>query len=673
MPRTHGGLDFRSNPWRNEGSPPASAGERAWHAGCVDRSIIFFECRYEKGGPMTRHGIVELGVAGVLLLLAAPLLAQQVTLPLGRYDELRARANPASVPPSPPPAPFALEADELRIAAGPSAARVVQTLTLTLYAAGWQSVPLGASGSFVAARLGGLEGRVVTAADGASLVVRGSGRHRVELESVLPVARDETATLPTWKLALRPPAAAVVRGRLRAPAGVEVLEVDDGPTGSGGGSGVVGVVERQADGSWDLVAAPGAALGLTLRGRAASPARVALPLRFEATAATATVVSRTETQVRSWIEARVAQGSLERLTVPLPPGLTLVGVSGPVAGWKVEDGRIVITPLAPVETAITIEIDLTGAPTNSFASPVLAPDGSARTQVFTRDALRGDGILDLAAPGAARAADEAEAARLPADFRQAPGRLFALPDPRRPPRWAIAWAERTEVLASEVDRLRVDILVGESGRASYQLWAEVRNRGAEQLAFRFPAGFELVAALRDGVAIAPGVPAASAPPAGGGAAAPAADRVLAVPLAATGRAQVVFLQGVLPLAMPDARGGRGDLALPLPALSAPAARIEVRALLPGGRTYTLADAARASVVASPPSFAVVAPGADAAAPGAFGGLARQVQAAAPPATAEPLARPAGFAEVDAVWSALSSSAAPLIVHVQSGKERPSWF
>ncbi len=619
---------------------------------------------------MTRHGIVELGVAGVLLLLAAPLLPQQVTLPLGRYDELRARANPAPVPSTPPPAPFALEADELQIAAGPSAARVVQTLTLTLYAAGWQSVPLGASGSFVAARLGSLEGRVVTAADGASLVVRGSGRHRVELESVLPVARDETATLPTWKLALRPPAAAVVRGSLRAPAGIEVLEVDGAPAGAGGAGGP-GIVERQADGSWELVAAPGVPLGLTLRGRAASPARVALPLRFEASAATATVVSRTETQVRSWIEARVAQGSLERLTVPLPPGLTLVGVSGPVAGWKVEDGRLVITPLAPVETAITIEIDLTGAPTNGFASPVLAPDGSARTQVFIRDALRGDGILDLAAPGAARAADEAEAARLPAGFREAPGRLFALPDPRRPPRWAIAWAERTEVLASEVDRLRVDILVGESGRASYQLWAEVRNRGAEQLAFRFPAGFELVAALRDGVAIAPGVPAAPAPPAGGGAA-PAADRALAVPLAATDRTQVVFLQGVLPLALPE---GRGDLALPLPALSAPAARIEVRALLPGGRTYTLADAARASVVASPPSLAAVVPGADAgaAAPGAFGGLARQVQAAATPATAEPLARPAGFAEVDAVWSALSSSAAPLIVHVQSGKERPSWF
>jgi hypothetical protein len=613
---------------------------------------------------MTRRAIVGLGVGGFLLLSAAPIHPQQVTLPLGRYDELRARANPAPPSPVAPPSPFALEADELEIAAGPSAARVAQTLTLTLYAPGWQSVPLGACGSFVAARLGGLEGRVVAAADGASLVVRGGGRHTVELESVLPVARDETATLPTWKLVLRPPAAAVVRGRLRAPAGVDVLEVDGDPNGSGG-SGGAGIVERRADGAWDLVAAPGVPLGLTLRGRAASPERVALPLRFEATSATATVVSRTETKVQSWIEARVAQGHLERLTVPLPPGLTLVGVAGPVAGWKVLGGSLVVAPLAPVETAITLEIDLTGPPADGFASPYLAPDGSARTQVFARAALHGDGILDLADPGAARAADETEAARLPAGFREAAGRLFALPDPRRPPRWAIAWAERTEVLASEVDRLRVDILVGESGRASYQLWAEVRNRGAEQLAFRFPAGFELVAALRDGVAIAPGVPAAGG---SAGGSAPAADGAvsLAVPLAASERPQVVYLQGVLPLSLPS---GRGDLALPLPSLSAPAARIEVRALLPGGRSYALADAARASVVAVPPAAAPL----EAEAPGAFGGLAKQVQAAAPPATADPLARPAGFAEVDAAWSALSSSAAPLVLHVQSEKERPSWF
>ena len=49
-------------------------------------------------------GIVLLGLASFSVL---PLGAQQVTLPLARYEELRARANPDAVPAPAPPAPFA--------------------------------------------------------------------------------------------------------------------------------------------------------------------------------------------------------------------------------------------------------------------------------------------------------------------------------------------------------------------------------------------------------------------------------------------------------------------------------------------------------------------------------------------------------------------------------------
>jgi len=47
---------------------------------------------------------------------------------------------------------------ELEVTAGPASARLVSILTLTLDAPGWQSVPLGEMGSFVASDLGGLEG-----------------------------------------------------------------------------------------------------------------------------------------------------------------------------------------------------------------------------------------------------------------------------------------------------------------------------------------------------------------------------------------------------------------------------------------------------------------------------------------------------------------------------------
>jgi hypothetical protein len=570
---------------------------------------------------------------------ARPARAQEVTLPLARYEELRARANPEPAVEPAPPAPFALEAADFEITVGPASARVVQSLTLTLYAPGWQSVPLGAAGSFVAARLGGLEGRVVATGDGSALAVRGSGRHRVELESVLPVAKDETATRPTWKLALRPPAAAVVRGHLAAPHEVEEVEVLG-----------TGLSKRRPDGSWDFVGAPGAELSFTLRGRRVLPERATLPLRFEATSATAAVLSRTAFRVHGWLEVRVAQGRLERLIVPLPEGVQVVAVNGPLAGWDVSEGKVAITPLAPVESALALELELAGAPRDAFVSPALVPEGSARTLLFTRAALAGDGLLDLADPGAARDADEGEAARLPEGFRRAQGRLLVLPDRARAPRWAVTWAERTEVLAAQVDRLRVDVLVGESGRASYQVWAEVRNRGAQQLTFTMPAGFELAAGVRDGTAVATGV--AGAP------------QALAVPLAVAEGAQVIHLWGVVPLALP---AGGGDLAVPLPALSAPASRIEVRAVLPGGRAYVLADAAHAGSVAPPP-----VPRTPAAVPDS--GLGQQVRIAARKVTeAPPLPRPAGFVEVEAAWSALAAAPAPLVIRVKTAKEKDAWF
>ena len=86
------------------------------------------------------------------------------------------------------------------------------------------------------------------------------------------------------------------------------------------------------------------------------------------------------------------------------------------------------------------------------------------------------------------------------------------------------------MLASQIDRLLVDVVIGEAGRASYQLWAEVRNRGAQQLTFAMPKGFELASARRDGAAVTPGTAA------GGG---------LSVPLLTAEAAQVDFGAGPL--------------------------------------------------------------------------------------------------------------------------------
>lgn len=320
---------------------------------------------------------VGLCVTCVFLALAA---SAQVTMPLAEYEALRARANPEPEPNPSPPAPFAFETAELAVVADAESARIVQTLDLILFTEGWQKVPLGEAGSFIAAKFGGLEGRVNVEKEGWSLQVKGCGRHRISLESVVPVRRDETSTRPTWQFNLRLPPAAVVRGRIEAPGSVEDIEME--------GAGLV----RRAEGGWSFVAAPTLEpVEFTLRGRRTLPERAQLPLRFETTSVTAAVLSRTRLEVHGWIEARVAQGRLSELRVSLPAGFEVISVQGPIAGWNVADGRLVVTPLEPVESSLAFQIELSGPPPlqgTDFVSPLLVPAGSHRLPALGRRRLR---------------------------------------------------------------------------------------------------------------------------------------------------------------------------------------------------------------------------------------------------------------------------------------------
>ncbi|HEX5715776.1 MAG TPA: hypothetical protein VF179_06435 [Thermoanaerobaculia bacterium] len=587
---------------------------------------------------------VVLCVTCIFFALAA---GAQVTMPLAEYEALRGRANPDAEPNPKPPAPFAFETADLVISMDGESARIVQTLGLTLFADGWQKVPLGEAGSFIAAKFGGLDGRVNVAEDGWSLQVQGRGRHQVILESVVPVRRDETSTRPTWQLGLHLPPAAVVRGRIEVPDTVEMMVEEVELEGAG-------LVQR-GEGSWSFVAAPTPEpVGFTLRGRRTLPERAQLPLRFETTSATAAVLSRTRLEVHGWIEARVAQGRLPELRVPLPTGFEVVSVQGPIAGWNVAGGRLVVTPLEPVESSLAIRIGLSAQPVQEFVSPLLVPADSHRTLLLTKAALRGDGLLELTDPGAVRAPAESETTGLSEDVRGAPGGLVAVLDPARPPRWRAEWADRTEVLAAQVDRLLVDVLVGESGRAAYQLWAEVRNRGAQQLVVTPPPGFELVAGHRDGEPVSPG----------------AAGAGLAVPLSSGEGSQVIHLAGLLPVQLPK---GKGDLSLPLPALSAPAARVEVRLVLPGGREYELAEASRAGSIGTPPGHAARSERRVQILNSNM--IAKQVLSLPDmkAASSSLFPMPPGFCQLQAVWSALSPTPGPLAVRIENDKENLEWF
>jgi hypothetical protein len=142
-----------------------------------------------------------------------------------------------------------------------------------------------------------------------------------------------------------------------------------------------------------------------------------------------------------------------------------------------------------------------------------------------------------------------------------------------------------------------------------------------------------------------------------------------LPLAAGEGKQVMHLSGLLPLTLPAGE----ELALPLPALSAPVGRVEVRVLLPGGHRWTLADVTRSGTVRPPPSTAASADRRRSAV--ALNRIAQQIHQL--PQTAAGggalFARPSGFGELTAAWSAVSAAPPPLALVMRSQREETPWF
>jgi len=577
-----------------------------------------------------------------LVCLPATLLAQ-VTMSLEDYNQLRGRTQAGAVEEPPPPAPWALESADFDITTGQDSARLRTTLRLTLYAEGWQKLPLGNLGSITDLEPPqGLEARVESGST-PQLLLRGKGRFTVHIDSVRPLEKDATSTRPTSYFTFDPPPAALLRGTLSLPAEVEEAELKQG-----------GVLAPLGNQKWFFLAGfePSTPLTFKILGRRILPERALLPLKFDARVFTATTLTRTQLQVEAQIEVQVAQGRLEELWLELPPDLEVAGAEGgPLAGWKMEGGRLHISPLAPVEDSLRFSLKLRGKNTPAFAATLILPQGSRRTLHLAAAELRGDGLLDLVDPGSARASTDQERAWLGATKTL----IYSIADAKRPPRFEAVWAEGTEVLAAQIDRLLVDVAVGSGGRAGYQLWAEVRNRGTLSLELVLPPGFELIAAERDGEPVLPGRQSSG---------------TLEVPLYSGEEKQVVHVAGLLPLALPT--GKSGDLSLLLPALSAPAARVEVRLLLPPQITATLADTTRSSAVQPPPQTA--ASGARRAEVLKNNVIAQQLWSGfAPQEAGDFFARPAGFSEVQAGWSALSSTPAPIALHLARKTESSPWF
>lgn len=581
-------------------------------------------------------------VLGLLVLLTVgSVAAQEVRLSLEDYEALRARANPPPDPAVQPEVPVAFEEARITVETGEESARVTQVLTLVLDATTWHTLELPAEGAFLNADFGELEGFVEEGENGESsrLRVRGSGRYVVTLDSVVPLVRDETATRETRRLALTLPPAAVVSGELVTSPDVEEVDSD--------GSALVS--ESEEPGRWRFLGKPGEAVRLTLLGAARGPSREDLPLRFEVATGTAVRISRTRTRADAWIQARVLEGRLEALTASLPDGWEVVRVgSQPKASWDGAGGRLVVTPVEPVEGALTVSVELTREPVDSIRAPVLTPEGAGRAERFSRVHVAGDGLLELVDAGGGRRILEPPP-NMASVVARGPGALFRI-DRGEAPLWDVVWSERAQVLAAEVPRMLVHVLAGE-GRAFYRMWLETRNTGAASLDVRPPEGFDAVLAARDGSLLTPGLQGSS----------------LVLPLTASEQGQVVFLSGFAPLRLP---AGDGRFEIPLPSLSAPVREVEIRVLVPSRRRYELADPTRRGRVGPPPA---VMTSADDSMLRQNVAQLRRIIAEGFGTADDALDPPLGFQAIDAAWVALSPSVSPLVLEVSDPRSRKEWF
>jgi hypothetical protein len=300
-----------------------------------------------------------------------------------------------------------------------------------------------------------------------------------------------------------------------------------------------------------------------------------------------------------------------------------------VAQWRPQGDTVEIDLRRPKTGEVDLVLDLNGPAVTETTSPVVRVPDAWRSRGIARVQVESGGLLTLADPASGRPPTTEELAGYPGPQSRDPsqGIPLVVTEPTRPPRWNLAWAEATEMLAVQVDRLMAEVLLSEGGRAYYRLGLAVRSNGVADLALIPPPGFRLTEAWNHDAPLAPA----------------RRGEAVVLPLEATGAGdegeeQLLVMEGYLPLSLP----ADGRLSIPLPQASAPIGRVSVRVLLPGEWRAALAEGGRSGRAIEPAGY-------------------------------ESLDRPPGFRTLEASWSALSPNPAPLSLEIDHDPTREEWF
>ncbi|MHB8875292.1 MAG: LysM peptidoglycan-binding domain-containing protein, partial [Myxococcaceae bacterium] len=426
-------------------------------------------------------------VAGSANAQALPSGAE-VTVPFEKLERLLG----ASGRPAPPPRDHSLTSARYRARLAGESLEVEGALELEVHGDGWVRVPLiPRTGTLTRLSLDGKLWAAAVSDSGYEALLRGPGRHRLELSFVVPVPSPGSAPL-----SLVPGVAGELEVTLPA-AGLDPELV--GASGAQVAGATLSALVP-ASGQTELVWATGP-----------SAAAVEGPSRAELrmTARTLQIASVAEKRTYAMVRFRIERGSANHFAVRLPPGVELLDVQGDgLEDRQVttdERGRLLtVTTAAPVRDAFEL----------SFAYEWRSGAAGAALPTFTVEGVRSEsGTLGVESAGST----EVQLGRIEGassiDVRGAP-ELFALTD--RPilhavrylsPPWSVhlTLAPHPEVPleAAAVDRAEYTTVLSRDGRAISQGVFKLRNSRRPFLAVSLPEGSQVQSVLIDGAPAKP--------------------------------------------------------------------------------------------------------------------------------------------------------------------------
>jgi hypothetical protein len=436
----------------------------------------------------------------------APVPEGWVVLPVEEYRALRARANPESPGPTPPPVDATLTRIDydLRVdpstSPGPGADTISgrALITVDVLREGWVKVPVPAGLMVREARVDGQPAALVEGPPAHVLLSR-PGRAVLTLEISLRLstaAGTESITLPSS-------AAPVSRATLTLPKGGVDLTVTGGFVNERS--------ESATESRWTALGRPNQPLSFSWK-RRADDRRAEMALRLRARVASTIGLGEEVSSISSAVRIEVLQGLAREVSVAIPAGLTVNQVNGAtVADWESRNGLLRVRLLDPVATELSFVIQgESRLPADGDVTiPLVRVPAAERETGGLAISVLGAGEIETHQMRGLEPADVADLIDIPpghespstAAFRMRPA---AGTDPRSLGLTVKRYTPQA-VLVANVEEARYRAIAAEDGLLLVEAHYAIRNNQRSFLKVTLPPGATIWSASVAGTPTRPGV------------------------------------------------------------------------------------------------------------------------------------------------------------------------